>query len=276
MRRDGAPQTLPSDVIVRVRTAGPRGRRLPACVGGGCARLRLEPDLRRARSLACNFKTDRSADQYMAPGIRQKAIAVVHAAGGPRMTVTGSFRQQFSLQTSLLTTRAAVGCEGSGWPLAPGVLYLPPPGPAASTREGAGGPAAPQRTLGAELSPAGSAGSVWRGPRGRQGSGRLFVHPAPAKGSSLGCWRSSRERVVVAEWLRRWTRNPLGSPRAGSNPADYGTFYSEGVTRRPGQPRRGLSNHTSHHRCGEGAGAASGLLYLSPGFNSPTTPLLGS
>ena len=27
--------------------------------------------------------------------------------------------------------------------------------------------------------------------------------------------------VVVAEWLRRWTRNPLGSPRASSNPADY-------------------------------------------------------
>src|SRR4029434_6372957 len=25
----------------------------------------------------------------------------------------------------------------------------------------------------------------------------------------------------LAEWLRRWTRNPLGSPRAGSNPADY-------------------------------------------------------
>ena len=30
--------------------------------------------------------------------------------------------------------------------------------------------------------------------------------------------------VVVAEWLRRWTRNPLGSPRAGSNPADYVNF----------------------------------------------------
>ena len=27
--------------------------------------------------------------------------------------------------------------------------------------------------------------------------------------------------VVMAEWLRRWTRNPLGSARAGSNPADY-------------------------------------------------------
>ncbi|KAF4099134.1 hypothetical protein G5714_019260 [Onychostoma macrolepis] len=38
--------------------------------------------------------------------------------------------------------------------------------------------------------------------------------------------------VVVAEWLRRWTRNPLGSPRAGSNPADY-------VVRQPScTPRR--------------------------------------
>ena len=24
--------------------------------------------------------------------------------------------------------------------------------------------------------------------------------------------------VMVAEWLRRWTRNPMGSPRTGSNP----------------------------------------------------------
>lgn len=32
--------------------------------------------------------------------------------------------------------------------------------------------------------------------------------------------------VVVAEWLRRWTRNPLGSPRAGSNPADYVSLCS--------------------------------------------------
>ncbi len=27
--------------------------------------------------------------------------------------------------------------------------------------------------------------------------------------------------LSLAEWLRRWTRNPLGTPRAGSNPADY-------------------------------------------------------
>ena len=33
------------------------------------------------------------------------------------------------------------------------------------------------------------------------------------------------QAVVVAEWLRRWTRNPLGSPRAGSNPADYVFFF---------------------------------------------------
>ena len=30
--------------------------------------------------------------------------------------------------------------------------------------------------------------------------------------------------AVVAEWLRRWTRNPLGSARAGSNPADCASF----------------------------------------------------
>ena len=28
----------------------------------------------------------------------------------------------------------------------------------------------------------------------------------------------------MAEWLRRWTRNPLGSPLAGSNPANYDVF----------------------------------------------------
>ena len=31
--------------------------------------------------------------------------------------------------------------------------------------------------------------------------------------------------VVVAEWLRRWTRNPLGCPRAGLNPVNYFLFY---------------------------------------------------
>ena len=33
----------------------------------------------------------------------------------------------------------------------------------------------------------------------------------------------------MAEWLRRWTANPLGSARAGSNPADvdFLPLYSE-------------------------------------------------
>ena len=31
-------------------------------------------------------------------------------------------------------------------------------------------------------------------------------------------------QAVMAEWLRRWTRNPMGSPRAGSNPARSDLF----------------------------------------------------
>ena len=33
--------------------------------------------------------------------------------------------------------------------------------------------------------------------------------------------------AVMAEWLRRWTRNPMGYARAGSNPAHcvYFTFF---------------------------------------------------
>ena len=33
------------------------------------------------------------------------------------------------------------------------------------------------------------------------------------------------QAVVVAERLRRQTRNLLGSPRAGSNPADYDNTF---------------------------------------------------
>ena len=36
----------------------------------------------------------------------------------------------------------------------------------------------------------------------------------------------TRHVAAMAEWLRRWTRNPMGSSRAGSNPARSGfTFY---------------------------------------------------
>ena len=33
----------------------------------------------------------------------------------------------------------------------------------------------------------------------------------------------------MAEWLRRWTANPLGSARAGSNPADVEFFSRDSV-----------------------------------------------
>ena len=32
--------------------------------------------------------------------------------------------------------------------------------------------------------------------------------------------------AVVAEWLRRWTRNPMGVTRAGSYPASCVIFFS--------------------------------------------------
>ena len=37
--------------------------------------------------------------------------------------------------------------------------------------------------------------------------------------SVLSSYHVSVTEAVVAEWLRRWTWNPMGSPRAGSNPA---------------------------------------------------------
>ena len=40
----------------------------------------------------------------------------------------------------------------------------------------------------------------------------------------------TRHVAAMAEWLRRWTRNPMGSSRAGSNPARSGfTFYTKSL-----------------------------------------------
>ena len=36
--------------------------------------------------------------------------------------------------------------------------------------------------------------------------------------------------AVVAEWLRRWTRNPLGSARTGSNPVGSEHFECHRLT----------------------------------------------
>ena len=50
-----------------------------------------------------------------------------------------------------------------------------------------------------------------------------FVCGCPQKRISSGRLISKDRRrflqAVMAEWLRRWTRNPMGFPRVGSNPA---------------------------------------------------------
>ena len=38
-------------------------------------------------------------------------------------------------------------------------------------------------------------------------------------------YQGSPPAAVVAEWLRRWTRNPMGSPRTGSNPVGSEYFF---------------------------------------------------
>ena len=49
--------------------------------------------------------------------------------------------------------------------------------------------------------------------------------PGSERGSSHICYEQNQSRypcvnqAAMAEWLRRWTWNPMGSSRAGSNPA---------------------------------------------------------
>ena len=40
-------------------------------------------------------------------------------------------------------------------------------------------------------------------------------------------YQNSPPAAVVAEWLRRWTRNPMGSPRTGSNPVGSEYFFQK-------------------------------------------------
>ncbi len=47
----------------------------------------------------------------------------------------------------------------------------------------------------------------------RRGSGRIGICP---RGTSAR--RDANKHDTVSEWLRRWTRNPLGSARRSSNP----------------------------------------------------------
>ncbi len=37
--------------------------------------------------------------------------------------------------------------------------------------------------------------------------------------------RTQVSAAAMAEWLRRWTRNPMGSSRVGSNPTRSARFF---------------------------------------------------
>ena len=78
----------------------------------------------------------------------------------------------------------------------------------------------------------------------------------------------------MAEWLRRWTWNPMGSPRAGSNPARSGRIFFElfYVTRNIALDFAGIRNGTKGK---QGPGARkSKILHHSKypcQFQSPIT-----
>ena len=64
--------------------------------------------------------------------------------------------------------------------------------------------------------------SIKRPPRGSADTGSAMRSALCVEKvmNSRANWNGTMLWVVVAEWLRRWTRNPLGAPCAGSNPAD--------------------------------------------------------
>ena len=58
---------------------------------------------------------------------------------------------------------------------------------------------------------------------------RLWVHRMTSHVEQSLLAKESRwtQSAFVAEWLRRWTWNPMGFPRAGSNPAGCGLFLGQ-------------------------------------------------
>ena len=72
--------------------------------------------------------------------------------------------------------------------------------------------------------------SVWRRPA-RQSSAkkRTIMHAKKSRdGIKLHQNTNNVKRSVIAEWLRRWSWTPMGTSRAGSNPArSVRCFFSE-------------------------------------------------
>ena len=89
-----------------------------------------------------------------------------------------------------------------------------------------------------------------------------------------GSRNPSEGEAAMAEWLRRWTWNPMGFPRAGSNPARSGRIFFElfYVTRNIALEFAGIRNGTKGK---QGLGARkSKILHHSKypfQFQSPIT-----
>ncbi len=49
--------------------------------------------------------------------------------------------------------------------------------------------------------------------------------------------------AAMAEWLRRWTRNPMGSSRVGSNPTRSALFFFLFCCKRKERKRKKESRH---------------------------------
>ena len=64
------------------------------------------------------------------------------------------------------------------------------------------------------------------GPGSTPGVGNLFCDFPCLTWALVGIDDTKHQQDEVAEWLRRWTANPMGSARVGSNPILVDTFYN--------------------------------------------------
>ncbi|GFX40686.1 hypothetical protein TNCV_1218091 [Trichonephila clavipes] len=83
--------------------------------------------------------------------------------------------------------------------------------------------------------------------------------------------------AVVAEWLRRWTRNPLGSPRVGSNPTGCGVFFFLETNYKKSKIEKGTEKHITRiciatHDRKRLRSDLDGIVHKSIGGNRPALP----
>lgn len=96
--------------------------------------------------------------------------------------------------------------------------------------------------------------------RGRREAGALI--------GSYTCAGPQPHAAVMAEWLRRWTRNPMGSPRAGSNPAHSGGSFGNS-----GGGHRLFSSPRLPWRCNNGIRKIAGTQPPGSNLRAPSCEL---